>query len=438
MASSDPHDPLDQLLALEAFGIKVGLDNIRALTSALDLPQTAFPSIVVAGTNGKGSVSAIVETSLRASGLRTGLYTSPHLLHVSERFVLNGRPANVDTLREVVRNVLAVSAELARTSGGSTSATFFEVATAAAFELFRRAAVDVAVLEVGLGGRFDATNIVTPLAAAIVSIAHDHEQYLGQTLASIAFEKAGVIKSGRPVVVGDLPAEAMAVVRQVATAQGASLTEALRDVKLDVVLEGGKTLVRLATPTRDYGQVTLALRGRHQAVNAVVATRLLEVVDAEGLAVSAEAIRAGLSQALWPGRLEQRTWPDGRSLWLDAAHNPAGAEVLAAFLRESRLVPLPIVFGAMKDKDSLGMLVPLLPCASVVICTRAGTPRAQDPQILATQAATLAPSAPVEIAETVTDALALAWQHAPCICLAGSIFLVGDALAAIELEAPWA
>ena len=253
--------------------------------------------------------------------------------------------------------------------------TFFEVTTAIAFELFKRAGVTIAVLEVGLGGRLDSTNIVQPIAAAITSIDFDHEQYLGHTLAAIAAEKAGVIRRDIPVVVGPVPMEARDVLVAMCDLAGAEFIEADADSRIDSKIEDGRTIVRLVTPIRDYGWVPLGLRGDHQMPNAVVAVRLLEELG-RLMPVPAESIIAGIRDVRWAGRLQMIELPGGRRVLLDAAHNPAGAWALASYLKREFPEPLPIVFGAMRDKDVALMLKHLLPAASMMVMTEPATPRA--------------------------------------------------------------
>jgi dihydrofolate synthase / folylpolyglutamate synthase len=214
--------PLERLFSLEQFGIKLGLDNIRAILAALGNPERSWPSIHIGGTNGKGSVAAMVERGLRGAGLRTGRYTSPHLDRIEERVAIDGAPVERAIFEKVTADVLDVVDSLQRPS----MPTFFEVSTAVAFEIFRRQRVDVAIVEVGLGGRFDATNVLTPVVAAIVSIAFDHERHLGRTLADIAFEKAGIAKPGVPLVIGRLPEEAAARIANVAADVGAPIVDA--------------------------------------------------------------------------------------------------------------------------------------------------------------------------------------------------------------------
>ena len=208
--------PIERLFSLERFGIKLGLDNIRIILAALGHPERAWQSIHIGGTNGKGSVAAMVERGLRAAGLKTGRYTSPHLDRIEERVAINGEAVDSATFESVTAQVFDVIDAATAIGTLTVTPTFFEVSTAIAFEIFKRAGVDVAVVEVGLGGRFDATNVLTPAITAITSIAFDHEKHLGHTLSEIAFEKAGIAKRGVPLVIGRLPAEAAARIAKVA------------------------------------------------------------------------------------------------------------------------------------------------------------------------------------------------------------------------------
>jgi dihydrofolate synthase/folylpolyglutamate synthase len=417
---------LETLHAREFFGIKLGLENMRMLAAALDHPDQAFASVIIAGTNGKGSVTAMVDRALRAAGSRVGRYTSPHLVRLEERFAIDGDPVSTETLEAVAADVLAADAAAQADGRLPAPATFFELTTAIALELFRRARVDIAVLEVGLGGRFDATNIVVPRAAAITSIDFDHTKHLGDTLAQIAFEKAGVIKPGIPVVVGDLRAEAETVIQRVADEQQATLVHAHEGVECTGEVIDGRARLTIATPTRSYGPLTLALPGRHQIGNAVVAVRLLEELDTLGLHASAEAVATGLSDVHWRGRLERVTLPRGRDVLLDAAHNPAGAAALASYLREIWPDGVPIVFGVMADKDMDRMLAELAPAASSLIVTQVAMPRAATVETIAAAAARHLPGR-VRIVSDPQRALdaALAVDSAPAAVVAGSIFLLG-------------
>jgi dihydrofolate synthase / folylpolyglutamate synthase len=420
-------DPLQYLLNLEKFGIKFGLANIQTLASALGRPDTHFKSILIAGTNGKGSVTAMTDMALRSAGLKVGRYTSPHLVRLEERFAIDGTPVDSGVLIGLIQEMQVMIDDLLANGSLESPPTFFEVTTAIGFELFRRAQVDVAVLEVGLGGRLDATNIVQPIATAITSIDFDHEQYLGNTLAAIAAEKAGVLRRGIPVVVGPVPAEARDVLVSMSELSGANFVEADARVRLESISSDGRTTIRLATEQRDYGRVQLGLRGDHQVPNALVAVRLLEQLERE-LPVTAASITAGIRDVRWPGRLQMLEVPGGRRVLLDAAHNPAGAWALASYLKREFPEPLPIVFGAMRDKDVSLMLKTLLPVAAVVVMTQPDTPRAHDAGELASIARTLSPAARIEVESDPARALERAWTYCPVICAAGSIFLIGNLL----------
>ena len=421
--------PLDYLFSLELFGIKFGLENIRAILDGLDHPERAFRAVHVAGTNGKGSVTAMIDAVLRAAGHRSARYTSPHLIDLTERFVVAGQPTTEEALSRAVDRVRTVVVDLQRRGRLDVHPTFFEVTTAAAFEIFRAASVEVAVCEVGLGGRLDATNVLSPVATAITSIAFDHQHYLGSSLAEIAAEKAGIIKPAVPMVVGAVDSTAAAVIRDIARDRGAPLIWAHDGVTIEEApaTSRGHQSLRLRTPTRDYGVLDLRLEGRHQRGNAVVAVRVLECLDAAGLHVPPEAVVEGLREVNWPGRLEHLQLSDGRSLLLDAAHNPAGAEALAAFLAHDG-VRRPLVFAAMRDKDVRGILAALAPHVSDLVLTRASNSRSSDPLMLRDMASALLPAGTLSVELSVADALTRAWKLSPHIVVAGSIFLLGDVL----------
>jgi dihydrofolate synthase/folylpolyglutamate synthase len=421
-------NPLEYLFGLEYHGHKFGLENIRVITDALGRPQEAWPSVIVAGTNGKGSVCAMAAAALSAAGLRTGLYTSPHLVELRERYAIDGAWVETAELEQVIGDLRQVVDRLTAAGRLRALPTFFEVATAAAFELFRRARVDIAVLEVGLGGRLDATSIAPSAAGAITTIDFDHQQYLGDTLAAIAGEKAGIIKPGMTVVCGERGPEAYAVVADACRITGATLVTTWDGVTSAAALRGGAAVIDVTTPVRRYAGVELALRGRHQVSNALVAIRLLESLAAHGIAVPGRAIEAGLRSARWPGRLELIRLRDGRSALVDAAHNPAGARALADHLRDAYPDGLPLVFGAVGDKDHAGMLEALLPCASRLVLTAPPTPRAAAPDALEALSRRLRPELPVDCVADPQRALERAWEAGPAIAVAGSIFLVGAVL----------
>jgi dihydrofolate synthase/folylpolyglutamate synthase len=422
---------LDRLLALETFGIKLGLENISTLCEALGHPERSFTSLHVAGTNGKGSVTAMAHAALHATGVRTARYTSPHLADITERFVIGDSPVDAATFDDVARDVLDLSDGLVRSGTLRASPTFFEATTAIAFELFKRAGTEVAVIEVGLGGRFDATNVIQPVAGAITTIGFDHQQHLGHTLAEIAFEKAGIIKNAMPVVAGRLPRDAMDVVRRVARERAALLFETSRDVAVDAAPGDGAFQVTVTTPQATYGPLTLALRGEHQVHNAAVAVRLLEVARAGGVHVPFEAIVAGLTTASWPARLERLQMRDGRQVLLDAAHNAEGALALSNYLARWHPERPVLVVGVMRDKDTAAIVEPLLPRVRSVLATAAPTPRALPAadleERLRTIAARLPPGQRPSIAreEDPLAAVTRALELGEVVVVAGSIFLVG-------------
>ena len=389
--------------------MKFGLENISRLCAALGHPERAFPSVIVGGTNGKGSVCAMTHRALTAAGHHAARYTSPHLERLEERYVVGDREVAATDLESAVGTVLEAADSLVRTGASDAPMTFFECATAAAFVLFRDARIDVAVLEVGLGGRLDATNVVTPIAAAITSIALDHQAQLGDTLEAIAWEKAGIIKPGVPVVRGEMPAGAARVIETVAAERGARVVRARDCVALPDILAGG----------------TLALRGGHQEGNAQVAACLLGEIDAAGIAVDGGAIRRGLTDVAWPGRLERFAY-DGADVLLDAAHNPDGARALARYLIGAELAPVTLVFGAMQDKDVAAMLAELAPACEAIICTTADSPRAMAAEALgALASSTAAASWSVSAVPSPEAALRAAAHRSSRIVVAGSIFLIG-------------
>jgi len=429
-------DPLSYLFGLGQFGIKFGLDSMFTIVAELGHPERTFRSVHVAGTNGKGSVTAMIDAGLRAAGHRSARYTSPHLVDLTERFVIDGRPVSTERMVAAVADVRDVVERLIAKGALKAHPTFFEVTTAVAFELFRRAAVEIAVLEVGLGGRLDATNVIEPFVTAITSIALDHQQYLGSTLAAIASEKAGIVKPGVAMVIGDMDAEASASIAAIAAARAAPLIRASEGV--EVVRRPHADTVALRTPRRDYGDVAIGLRGAHQIGNAVVAVRVLELLDARGCGVPPDAIVSALARPAWPGRLDVRRLPDGREVLFDAAHNPAGAASLASYLRESGADRLPLVFAGMRDKDVEGMLRELIPVVGLLVVTRASNRRSSDPEELSRIARRIEPRLTVAAASSPVEALELAWRASPRIIVAGSIFLLGDVMKATpELMIPF-
>jgi dihydrofolate synthase/folylpolyglutamate synthase len=424
---------LDRLFALETFGIKLGLDNISRLCDALGHPERTFASLHVAGTNGKGSVTAMAHAALVASGIQAARYISPHLVDLSERFVIGDAPATQDALQEAADDVLDCADRLMANGTLAVHPTFFEATTAIAFELFRRQGVEVAVIEVGLGGRYDSTNVITPLAGAITSIGLDHQQHLGDTIEAIAFEKAGIIKPGMDVVIGAVPDAAREVIAHVAADRGARIIDADADTRVTGSNAEGSTLT-LDTPEHQYGPLSLALRGEHQVGNARVAVRLVEAARHRGIGVTNEAIERGLTRVDWPGRLERIRLDGGREAVLDAAHNVDGARALAAYLATEPQRPA-LVIGVMRDKDIEGILAALLPVVSSVIATAAPTPRAIPARDLASRIAAMGARVPVRVEPDPTSAVEQALAANSTVCVAGSIFVVGAVRDALRRRA---
>ena len=414
---------VERLFPRLAGGVRWGLERtLRLLESAGD-PHRAYPSIHIGGTNGKGSVAAVVESVLRSHGLRTGLYTSPHLIDFCERVRIDGVPISRQTLVSVARDLWpAVERE---------DPSFFEATTFLALAAFRRAAVDVAVLEVGMGGRLDSTNVVRPEVAAITNVAMDHVEFLGNDLLAVAREKAGIMKAGVPVVTGESEPAVLDLLRERARAVGAPLHEV---EPRGLPLPGGGGVLRLPSIWGDL-DLQLPLRGRHQATNAAVAVRVLELLP-ESLRPSREAVEGGVASTRWPGRLQVERV--GRTDWLfDVAHNPAGVRSLLDTLPDLRLPrPLAALVGILGDKDWQRMLPPLLEAVDeVVLCDppSAPEPRRWDPDRVLEALGT---PANARIVRPFTAAVAAAAELAGggTVLCTGSVHTVGDAMAALQIR----
>jgi dihydrofolate synthase/folylpolyglutamate synthase len=436
-------DAVSFLYGLSRFGIKLGLQNIRRLLAALGDPQRACPSVHIAGSNGKGSTAAFLASILQAAGHRVGLYTSPHLLDFTERLRVDANPATEAEILALAEEVKAaadrafgpcpLTPHASRlTSSASVYPTFFEFTTAMGLLHFARKGVGVAVVEVGLGGRFDATNVLDPLVAVITNIALEHTEYLGRTVAAIAGEKAGIVKAGAGVVTASQDPEALAVIEAACRERGADLRRVQAEVALARAANGldGQRF-GAATRGRDYGELRIPLLGGHQVLNAATALVTAECLEGRGMAVGEEPIRRGLAAARWPGRLQIV----GRDplLILDGAHNPAGAAALRDFLLDRRATfdRLFLVFGVLRDKDWEGMLSALGPLAHQVILTRPEGDRAAHPWDLA---AADRYCAKLDIRERVGEAIALARAAAAprdAVLITGSLFTVAAALRAL-------
>lgn len=409
-------EAVTRVLALrggERVGMRPGLDRIEALLDSLGHPERRFRIVHVAGTNGKGSVSAFMATILRAAGHHVGLYTSPHLCSFRERIRVDAEPISEDAVADAVD---ALGTVIAR-----TGATMFDASTAIALDHFAREDVDVAVLEVGLGGRWDSTTVGEPVASIVTRIDYDHQDWLGNSLGEIAAEKAAIIRSGFAVSAAQ-PPEAAAVVTARACAVGVPLLVEGADLHATVLawsLSGQH--VSLRGPDLGIPDASLSMLGRFQATNALLAS-----ATAARLGIGAPAIRAGLERTLWPGRFQ--VLGGEPCLVLDGAHNPNGAEALRGALGEYfGTTPVTLVVGLLRDKNAPAFLRALAPAATRLILTRSASERAVPPQDL--RSAT-PPGVAVECAPTVAEALSLAGAppRSPVVCVAGSLTLIGEVL----------
>jgi dihydrofolate synthase/folylpolyglutamate synthase len=387
---------IDWLFGTQYRGIKLGLENVRALLTALGEPQNALRFIHVAGTNGKGSVCAMVDSICRTAGLKTGLFTSPHLIRFSERIRINGVP--IDDA-EFVRGIQRIRALIDE----ERHPTFFEITTALAFDYFRSQGVDLVVLETGLGGRLDATNVVYPLVSVLTAIDMDHQKWLGATLSEIAAEKAGIIKSGVPIVSGRQLAEVRAVLEQIAAKLSAPISYA--EIPVD--------------------DLSIGLAGSHQRLNAAIAVCAIRQA---GIPASSEALKEGLANVYWPGRFQRIQ----ERIVLDGAHNPAAARCVVETWNEC-VGPekATIIFGGLVDKDLQGMILTLSPLAARFLIAPIRSQRAAPPAEIERYvpkhlSATLCASA--------AQALDLARRFEERVLVTGSLFLVGETLAILGSE----
>ena len=426
-----PDEPGAWLFGRPTGGIRWGLGRTQELLAGVGDPHRRFRSLHVGGTNGKGSVSALCDAALRAAELsRTvGLYTSPHLVSFDERIRIGGRPVDRALL-------LACEARL-RPEIERTGATFFEATTTIAFLCFAEAGVEVAVVEVGLGGRLDSTNVLRPVACAITNVARDHTEYLGESLEEIAAEKAGIFKPGTPALTGEPEGPALAVLRAKAAAAGAPLAvldEAASVDGVEVALEG--TRFRLDSARWGRRALRVPLVGSHQARNAALAAELLGVLP-DDLRPEWEAVERGFAGVRWPGRMQVER-VRGTTWVLDVAHNAAGVAALAATLDELELPrPVVLVTAILKDKDWAEMLPPLLARSDAAVLTVAPSSppeRRWEPATAAEQAGVFS-GVPVRIIPDFSTALQRAETMAPhgTVLVTGSVHTVGDALAELGI-----
>ncbi|CAN5626131.1 folylpolyglutamate synthase/dihydrofolate synthase family protein [soil metagenome] len=413
-APAEYQETLGWLFGTQLFGIKLGLESIQRLLRALQVPGAEQRFIHVAGTNGKGSVCAMIDSICRTAGYRTGLFTSPHLVTYRERIQVNGEMIP----EPVVAKGLTLIRELVR--DWEPHPTFFEITTALALWHFKREACELVVLETGMGGRLDATNAVEPVVSVITPIDLDHQKWLGHTLAEIAVEKAGIIKPGVPVVCAPQPAEAEAVIRAAFDA-----TKERRPPGRRSATGAAWRAPLLEFVTDEYGG-RIGLCGSHQRQNAALAVAALR---AAGVHVEQSVIDAGLGSVKWPARFQR--WND--RIAIDGAHNPAGARVAAAtwqeLFGEEKAV---IVLGLMRDKDAAGVVRELAPIAAIFILPQFRGERVLPPDELQQVIATTVPGIEALKADSAADALRIAQEKRERVLVAGSLHLAGEALAVLS------
>ncbi|MBI3849796.1 MAG: bifunctional folylpolyglutamate synthase/dihydrofolate synthase [Verrucomicrobia bacterium] len=422
-------DDIQFLYDLRWFGAKLGLENTFKLAALAGNPQNKLRFIHVAGTNGKGSTCAMLESIYRAAGLRVGLFTSPHLVSFSERIQVNRQliaESEVARLVEEMRGKcsefrLQAASEPARAgtpNADDAHPTFFEVVTVMALRYFAEQKCDIVIWETGMGGRLDATNIVTPLACVITNVQLDHQQWLGETVEAIAFEKAGIIKPGVLVSTAVDTTETLKVLLEVARERNAPLN----------------LITWTQTERQPMGDLELPLLGEHQRLNAALAVNTVRKLAAQ-IPVSDETIRQGLRSLSWPGRLQLIKRDSGRNIILDAAHNPAGAESLVAALQKYFPSTQPtLILGVLRDKDCARMCEILVPWAGRVLLVPVKSERSATPWELITFCQQANPQAEVRACCSLDEALRLAADDAFTV-ITGSLYLVGEAMELLKLAA---
>lgn len=409
-ATQDYRKAVEFLHGLRLFGARFGLENTLRLAELVGNPHGKLRFIHVAGTNGKGSTCAMLESIYRAAGLRVGLFTSPHLISFRERIQVNRELISEEDVVRLVEELRTISPPTRGEADGDrrdAGPTFFEFVTVMALRYFAEQQCDLVIWETGLGGRLDATNIVTPLASVITNIGFDHQQWLGDTLEKIAAEKAGIIKPGIPILTATQEPEALRVIEETARARHSPFTLVSGDSGLDVA--------------------ELPLPGDYQRLNAALAAATVRALRAQ-IPVSEEQILRGLGRVDWPGRMQVLTPGPGRKILLDGAHNVAGASALALALKKNFPSPKPaLILGILRDKDSAGICQLLAPLAESIFLVAIHSDRTEEPENLLTNCRLANPGAEIHICREVAEALRLV-AGAPFVVITGSLYLVGEAL----------
>ncbi len=418
---------IEYLYGLQKHGMKFGLDNIKRLMSALGNPERSFRSVHVAGTNGKGSTSAIIESVLRTSGMRTGIFSSPHLVSFTERIKIDGEEIGEKDVIELAAEVRSVADRLE-----AFHPTFFEVVTAMAFLQFRKMNTEWAVIEVGMGGRLDATNVIIPEASVITTVSLDHCEFLGHTEEEIANEKAGIIKDHVPVITAEQTPKVMDVIARKAAGKQSPLFRYNSEFSAHIVSEDPEKIIFDYSGGGKYTRLNPGLQGEHQMANAAVAVKTVEVIMDQYPATVFD-IRTGVGNARLPGRIEMIR--DDPPVLIDGAHNPSAVNALSVYLKRilsSKYGRIILVAGIMKDKDIDGILRPLLPLASEIIFTSPAYGRAAPPELLAARAGSLGYFS--RQARKMSEALNLAenlFMPGDLIVVTGSFYTTGEAKEAL-------
>ncbi|MBA4147348.1 MAG: bifunctional folylpolyglutamate synthase/dihydrofolate synthase [Verrucomicrobia bacterium] len=401
-------DAIQFLYDLQMFGAKFGLENTFKLAELAGNPQSKLRFIHVAGTNGKGSTCAILESIYRASGVRVGLFTSPHMVSFAERIQVNREPISE---ADVVRGVCEMKTLLADADRQDANPTFFEVVTVMALKYFAEKECDLVIWETGMGGRLDATNIVTPLASVITNVELDHQKWLGETIEQIAFEKAGIIKPGVPVVTAENKPEVLQVIGETATERRAPL----------------KIVGAEATGAGLLTSIKFPLLGEHQKMNAALALATVEVLQ-ETIPVAGNALRVGLETVTWPGRMQLLQRASGQKVILDGAHNLAGTEALRKTLKEEFASDsFALILGILRDKQFPEICRMLSSLSDKILLVPVGSERTASPEELKAICRATNPNAEVTSCETLAQALQQT-EASPFVVITGSLYLIGEAM----------
>jgi len=406
--------PVEHLDRLKRLDIRFSLGPISRLLERLNKPQNAYGTVLVGGTNGKGSIAAMIASALSHGGFHVGLYTSPHLIDVRERIRIDGEMISREDMNACAEIVKANSLE---------DLTYFEFLTAIALLYFHVRKVDLAILEVGMGGRLDATNVVSPLVSVVSNISFDHTEYLGGRLEEITWEKAGIIKNGGVCINAVKQRRLQKLLEVISRRRGSTLYSLGREIAVNAHTDGSFSYRGIG---RRYDNLVCSLKGRHQIDNAAVALGVIEVLAMKGFPISDDAIFRGILDVRWEGRLEVIKYSP--TVVLDGAHNTDGASALACALREEfAYKKLIFIFGVLRDKDNKAMLEKLLPLGDRLILTRPDTERAMPPEELLPVAKQHVRK--IEVVIDPCEALELALSMADendLICVTGSLYLIGE------------